>query len=59
ADMSDFRVVCAQKIWDKGSLDTDSDPVSYLWVTPHHDGVDGFFAAVLERQEGNKKAGGS
>ena len=46
---NDFRVVCAQKIWSKTATDSGSDPVSYLSVTPHKDGVDGFFAAVLER----------
>jgi 16S rRNA (cytosine967-C5)-methyltransferase len=46
---NDFRVVCAQKVWSKTSLDSDNDPVSYLSLTPHQDGVDGFFAAVLER----------
>lgn len=44
-----FRVVCSQKIWDKSpSIDCD-DGVSYFCVSPHEDGVDGFFAAVLER----------
>ncbi len=44
-----FRVVCAQKIWNKElSLECDGSP-SYFNVTPHEDGVDGFFAAVLER----------
>jgi 16S rRNA (cytosine967-C5)-methyltransferase len=44
-----FRVVCAQKVWDKNfSADCDDDK-SYFCVTPHEDGVDGFFAAVLER----------
>jgi len=47
--LHDFRVVCAQKVWDKAPLDSVADEVSYLWVTPHQDGVDGFFAAVLER----------
>jgi 16S rRNA (cytosine967-C5)-methyltransferase len=55
-----FRVVCAEKIWSKlkqtnGPLIQEADNnsnnnVSYLWVTPHQDGVDGFFAAVLERK---------
>ena len=45
----DFRVVCAQKVWDKTPSCEQTDEVSYLWVTPHQDGVDGFFAAVLER----------
>lgn len=46
---SDFRVVCAQKVWDKALPESEPGKVSYLWVTPHQDGVDGFFAAVLER----------
>lgn len=44
-----FKVVCAQKVWDKNpSVDCD-DGKSYFCVNPHEDGVDGFFAAVLER----------
>ncbi|MFW0776421.1 MAG: RsmB/NOP family class I SAM-dependent RNA methyltransferase [Rickettsiales bacterium] len=43
-----FRVVCAPKIWDN-SPPSELEPVSYLSITPHKDGVDGFFAAVLER----------
>lgn len=51
---SNFRVVCAEKIWNKNASANDhgaasSESVSYLWVTPHQDGVDGFFAAVFER----------
>ncbi len=63
---SNFRVVCAKKVWNKtaksdvtgadkkstnGNVNAnqETDPVSYLWLTPHQDGVDGFFAAVLER----------
>lgn len=47
-----FTVVCAQKIWDKNpSADFDSS-ISYFCVTPHEDGMDGFFAAVLERLPG-------
>lgn len=46
-DVNDFTVVCAEKIWDKNSREGQAP--SYLWVTPHQDGVDGFFAAVLER----------
>lgn len=42
-----FRVVCAQKIWDKTLPEDGGDEVSYLWVTPRQDGVDGFFAAVM------------
>ena len=46
---NNFRVVCAKKIWDKkGALD-EPGPVSFLELTPHQDGVDGFFAAVLMR----------
>jgi 16S rRNA (cytosine967-C5)-methyltransferase len=48
-DVNNFRVVCAEKIWDKSTSDNKAHEVSYLWVTPHQDGVDGFFAAVLER----------
>lgn len=46
---NNFRVVCAKKIWNKTSLNDATDDVSYLSLTPHQDGVDGFFAAVLER----------
>lgn len=45
----DFRVVCAQKVWNKTLPDDEDESVSYLSVTPHQDGVDGFFAAVLRR----------
>jgi 16S rRNA (cytosine967-C5)-methyltransferase len=48
-NVNNFRVVCARKLWDKNSFDGDADAASYLSVTPHQDGVDGFFAAVLER----------
>lgn len=48
-----FRVVCAKKVWDKvcagDGSDTRDGAVSYLSVAPHQDGVDGFFAAVLEK----------
>lgn len=50
---SNFRVVCGKEIWDKISAPDKVSPpsgeASYLWLTPHEDGVDGFFAAVLER----------
>ena len=46
---NDFRVVCAQKVWSKTCTEGNDQSVSYLSVTPHKDGVDGFFAAVLER----------
>lgn len=49
---SNFRVVNLAEIWDKdspvrASCHTILDK-AYLRVTPHQDGVDGFFAAVLE-----------
>jgi len=48
-----FRVVCAKKVWNNILTGEDSadqnDAASYLSVAPHQDGVDGFFAAVLER----------
>jgi len=46
--INNFRVVCARKVWDKNPIN-ETDEVSFLWVTPHEDGVDGFFGAVLER----------
>ncbi|MCE2926120.1 MAG: RsmB/NOP family class I SAM-dependent RNA methyltransferase [Rickettsiales bacterium] len=46
---SNFRVVPALKIWDKTPPHRSGDSYAYLRVTPHQDGVDGFFAAVLER----------
>lgn len=46
---SNFRVVCAQKIWNKTPTSGASEGVSYLSLTPQQDGVDGFFAAALER----------
>jgi 16S rRNA (cytosine967-C5)-methyltransferase len=42
-NVSKFKVVCAKKIWDKNNSTGDSDTVSYLSVSPHQDGVDGFF----------------
>lgn len=48
-NVNNFRVVCAKKIWDKNFVNDTSDGVSYLSLTPHQDGVDGFFAAVFER----------
>ena len=50
-----FRVVCAEKIWNKSTSISDGAKPSYLWVTPHQDGVDGFFAAVLERLPNTKQ----
>lgn len=51
---ANFRVVCAKKVWNNICAQEDTGeqenaPASYLSVTPHQDGVDGFFAAVLER----------
>ena len=46
--INNFKVVCAEKIWDKNPV-SDAGEISYLSLTPHEDGVDGFFAAVLER----------
>ncbi len=48
-EINDFRVVHAPKIWDKTSPDDVSRSALYFRVTPHQDGVDGFFAAVLQR----------
>lgn len=48
---NNFTVVCAKKIWDKTTPSSETDEVSYFWVTPHQDGVDGFFAAILERKK--------
>lgn len=45
---NNFKVVSAQKVWDKDTP-ADYDAMPYFCVTPHKDGVDGFFAAVLER----------
>lgn len=51
---SNFRVVCVKKVWNKVSAGTqphqeNESSASYLSVAPHQDGVDGFFAAILER----------
>lgn len=51
-DVNNFTLVCAAKIWDKNAIsDGANHGVSYLSLTPHEDGVDGFFAAVLQRQQ--------
>lgn len=47
SEIKHFRVVPAGKIWDKQHPGPVNKP--YFRVTPHQDGVDGFFAAVLER----------
>lgn len=52
---NNFAVVCVKKIWDKNvaGSETDENSGTYLRVTPYQNGVDGFFAAVLEhRTEG-------
>jgi len=49
--VNNFKVVCAKKVWDKNTFSDEASPVSYLGLTPHEDGVDGFFAAVLEKQK--------
>ena len=46
----DFKVVCAQKIWNKDTVDDSAnDKPMFLYLRPDLDGTDGFFAAVLER----------
>lgn len=50
--VNDFRVVSAKKIWDKTG-GSERESASYLSINPHQDGMDGFFAAVLERQKGS------
>ncbi|MBY0406654.1 MAG: RsmB/NOP family class I SAM-dependent RNA methyltransferase [Rickettsiales bacterium] len=47
--VNNFKVVCAEKIWDKNAVNDDDGTISYLSLAPHEDGVDGFFAAVLKR----------
>ena len=47
--VNNFKVVCAEKIWNKSTTLEGASSPSYLGLTPHKDGVDGFFAAVLER----------
>jgi 16S rRNA (cytosine967-C5)-methyltransferase len=49
--VNNFKVVCAEKMWDKNPVSDEPGPVSYLSLTPHEDGVDGFFAAVLQREQ--------
>lgn len=46
---NNFVVVRANKIWNKDISADDDSNSSYFCVTPHKDGVDGFFAAILER----------
>jgi 16S rRNA (cytosine967-C5)-methyltransferase len=52
--VNNFKVVSAQKVWDKTTSANqpclgNEGGACYLQLTPHEDGVDGFFAAVLER----------
>ena len=49
--VNNFRVVCAEKIWSKNTALDKTTSVSYLGLTPHEDGVDGFFAAILEKDK--------
>ena len=49
--VNNFRVVSPGKVWDKTPPKGKTDADSYLWLTPHQDGVDGFFAAIFERAE--------
>jgi len=46
---SNFTVVSPEKIWDKTRPLSEPHADLFLKVTPHRDGVDGFFAAVFER----------
>lgn len=46
---SDFKVVCARKVWEKDTSQGLGGTPSFLWLSPQEDGTDGFFAAVLER----------
>ncbi len=47
--VSDFRVVPADKIWDKHPPAGHRSNAAFLTLTPHQDGMDGFFAAALHR----------
>jgi 16S rRNA (cytosine967-C5)-methyltransferase len=49
-NISNFEVVPVDKIWDKARPESSGASAPYLSLTPHQDGVDGFFAAVLERR---------
>lgn len=44
-----FRVVSLPEIWDKKDPPRCERQGPYIRLTPHQDGTDGFFAAVLER----------
>jgi 16S rRNA (cytosine967-C5)-methyltransferase len=48
-NINNFRVVSLAEIWDKTRPSKGPEMSPFLRVTPHKDGVDGFFAAVLER----------
>ncbi len=50
AEHNNFKLLDANKIWNKTPLPEGNDPeAAYFSVTPHNDGVDGFFAAVMEK----------
>ncbi len=44
-----FRVVSVHEIWDKTSAEARERSSPFLRLTPRQDGVDGFFAALLQR----------
>ena len=53
-EYNNFRVVTWKKVWNKGSSlgeagDFSQSDSPTFKVTPHQDGMDGFFAAVIER----------
>src|SRR5262249_19958850 len=50
-NINNFRVVSPEKIWDNPQSKGKNGENSYLWLPSHQDGVDGFFAAVLERTQ--------
>ena len=47
-ESSNFKALCARSVWDHTEKNA-SKEVSFLSLTPHQDGTDGFFAAVLEQ----------
>src|SRR5207237_715779 len=51
---NNFRVVPVKKVWNKNLTVDENNDFSFLRLTPHQDGVDGFFAAVLENRAEKK-----
>ncbi len=47
--VSNFRVVSPAEIWDKTPAAESCKNATTLRLTPHQDGVDGFFAAIFQR----------